>query len=367
MWRFSAILAISACCFATLNSQTTYLNRPDLMAAADSCLRHTYGFSFTAARQYQLSLEKKTPQHPAPPFLEALILYWEHFPLTPDDPESVRFTGLMDSSIQRAKAMIEEESTRLEGIFFDLFSRAFKAMYWADNGKSGKVIPDLRIMFKHTKEGFELKDEFPEFYFTTGLYNYYIEAYPDAHPIYKPLVSFMQEGDKELGLTQLNHAIQHTVYLRVESLLFMSIIQLHYENDLNTAALYAERLYREYPGNLFYRGHLVTILLHQHRYDRVREVLERNTPKEGCYSEMIRNLAGGFMAEKETGDIQAAEEMYREVIALAEVIGPFADSFKAMGCMGLSRLYEKQELSDESKKYARKASNLTVYSFILDE
>jgi len=64
-----------------------------------------------------------------------------------------------------------------------LFGRAFKAMFWADNGKSGKVVPDLRTMYKRTKEGFELKDRFVEFYFSTGLYNYYIEAYPEAEKL----------------------------------------------------------------------------------------------------------------------------------------------------------------------------------------
>ena len=262
---------------------------------------------------------------------------------------------------------MENESTRLEGVFFDLFSRAFKAMFWADNGKSGKVFPDLRTMFKHTKEGFDLKDEFPEFYFSTGLYNYYIEAYPEAHPIYKPLLAFMQDGDKELGLTQLNHAIHHTVYLRVESIRFMSLIQLHYENDLNSAALFAEMLNIEYPENLYFQGHLVTILLHQHRYKRVREVLDRKSVQEGIFNEMIRELASGFMAEKEAGDHLSAERKYQEVLAFAEEIGPFADSFQAIAYMGLSRLYEKKGLPEASKKYARKSSNRTTYSFILDE
>ena len=266
-----------------------------------------------------------------------------------------------------AESMMETEQSRLEGIFFDLFARALKAMYWADNGKSGKVVPDLRTMYKHTVKGFDLKDEFNEFYFSTGLYNYYIEAYPEAHPVYKPLVAFMQEGDRELGLVQLNHAINHTVFLKVEATLFMSLIQLKYENDLNTAAIFAERLYREYPGNIFYQGHLITILLHQHRYDRVGEILEQTNSQEDAYSEMIRQLAGAFMEEKVSGNDDSAGKKYWNTIGLADSFGPFADLFKAMGYMGLSRIHESRDLHGEAKRYARKASNLTVYRFILDE
>ncbi|MEN8155381.1 MAG: hypothetical protein ABFS10_00400 [Bacteroidota bacterium] len=380
MWRFLAIPGLIICCSISLHSQSNYLDRPDLMALSDSCLHHTYNFSFVKARQFQQTLRNKTPDHPAPPFLGALILYWEHFPLIPDDPETNQFIELMDRSVALAQRMMEDKERELEGLFFDLFGRAFKAMFWADNGKSGKVIPDLRTMYKHTKAGFALKEQFSEFYFSTGLYNYYIEAYPRAHPVYKPLLSFMQEGDMELGLKQLNHAIHHSIYLRVEAMLFMSLIQLNYENDLNTAAIYAEKLYREYPGNIYYQGHLVAILLHLHSYDRVREVLletglagspprrarEVNLQSDN-YSEMIRQFSAAFLAERESGDETTAEKRYIRTIELAGSFGPFTDNYRAMGYMGLSRLYAKKNLQSESKRYARKAENHTAYRFILDE
>lgn len=348
-------------------AQVSYLNRPDLLDRVDSCLQHTYNFSFDRARHFQQELMKATPEHPAPHFLEALIVYWENFPLTPDNDESDRFIDLMTGTVKLAEEYTEGGNTHLEGVFFDLFGRAFKAMYWADNGKAGKVIPDLRTMYRHTLEGFDLKDQFDEFYFSTGLYNYYIEAYPEAHPVYKPLVSFMTDGDMKLGLRYLNHAINHSIFLKVESMLFMSLIQLKYEEDMNTAAMYAERLHREYPQNTLFQGHLVTILLHQHQYRRAKEVLESGETQDDSYSEMIRVMAGAFVAEKEAGNLQLAGKGYWKTIELANSFGPFADLFKAIGYMGLSRIHENKGLHGEAKRYARKASNHTVYSFILDE
>jgi hypothetical protein len=273
----------------------------------------------------------------------------------------------MTHTVKIAGKYIENERTYLEGVFFDLFGRAFMAMYWADNGKPGRVVPDLRTMYRYTKEGFKLKEQFNEFYFSTGLYNYYIEAYPEAHPVYKPLVSFMHEGDKQLGLMQLNYAINHAIFLKVESMLFMSLIQLNYEKDLNTAAIYAERLHRNYPRNRYYQGHLITILLHQHRYQQVLEVIDSMKAQDDTYSEMIRLLADAFISEKQTGDQRRAGKGYWETIEQADRFGPFADIFKAMGYMGLSRIHEKKGQTTETKRYARKASKLTVYSFILDE
>lgn len=350
-----------------MQAQISYLERPDLLERVESCLQHTYNFSFQEAREIQQQLEKNTPDHPAPSFLEALILYWENFPLTPEKEAASTFVDLMDQTVEMAGTYMENTDTNLEGVFFDLFGRAFKAMFWADNGRSAKLIPDLAPMYKQTKEGFNLKDQFPEFYFSTGLYNYYIEAYPEAHPAYKPLVAFMQDGDKTLGLQQLNYAINHTVYLKVESILFMSLIQLKYEKDLNTAFLYAERLHRGYPRNTYFQGHLITILLYMNRFSQARQMIATMKDQHDDYSEMIRTMSSAYLEEKETGNQRRAERDYRKTIEYATSFGSFTDSFTAIGYMGLSRIAKSNGDHKEASGYARKAGRYTSYPFILDE
>jgi hypothetical protein len=361
------ILLILMIRFTPALSQVTYLDRPDLLRKVDSCLQHTYRFSFSSATEYQKELQEETPDHPAPYFLHALIVYWKNFPLTPEHDRSDQFIELMDRSVHLAGSYLVSEDTYLEGVFFDLFSRAFKAMYWADNGKATRVVPDLGTMYRHTVEGFGLKEKFSEFYFSSGLYNYYIEAYPDAHPVYKPLVSFMRKGDKELGLVQLNTAIQQTIYLKVESILFMSLIQLHYEEDMNTAALYAEKLYMKYPRNTYYQGHLIMILLHQQRFRNVRKILEKIDHPRNIYAAMVHETATAFLTEKETNDLNLARKEYLRVIERAETIGPFADRFQAIAYMGLARISEKSGESFDALRYRRKASRYTSFNFILNE
>lgn len=367
MQRALASMLFICLSWSASRSQVSYLERPDLLEKVEICLQYTYSFSFQEARSIQSELLEATPDHPAPLFLEALIVYWENFPLAPSMEESKEFIMLMDRVIELAEVLREDPTSYTEGVFFDLFGRAFKAMFWADNGKTGKLVPDLGNMYRYTKKGFELKEQFVEFYFSTGLYNYYIEAYPEAHPGVKPLVAFMHKGDRELGLKQLHHAINHVVFLKVEAILFMSLIQLKYEYDINSAAIYAERLIQDYPGNIFYQGHLITILLHQHRFEHVRDLLLATANQKDPYSEMIRKLSLAFMAEKESGELNRSRTAYLELVELAESFGTFADIYKAMGYMGLSRLYEKQGLHRDSEKYARLASRHTSYAFILEE
>ena len=150
-------------------------------------------------------------------------------------------------------------------------------------------------------------------------------------------------------------------------MLFMTLIQLNYEDDLKTAALYAERLHREFPGNIYYQGLFISILLHQHRFAMADKILESMKSQEDVFSEMIRQFASAFLLDKTSDSDAEAGKKYLRTIELADSIGPFADTYKAMGYMGLSRLYDRKGLYSESRRYARKASNYTVYSFILDE
>jgi hypothetical protein len=85
------------------------------------------------------------------------------------------------------------------------------------------------------------------------------------------------------------------------------------------------------------------------------------------WSALVRTLAEAFMAEKQGNKDGVADQKYQMLLELANSFGPFADVYAAMSYMGLSRLYEKKGLENEAQKYARKASKLTSYRFILDE
>lgn len=335
------------------------------MRMAEECLRLCYAHEFTEAKSLLGKIKTDNPGHPAPPFLEALILYWEHFPLQPGMIQSEAFVALMDLSIERAAPMLEATDTHVEGSFFDLFGRAFKAMYWADNGKTAKAAGDLRIMYQRTREGFDLVDDFSDFLFSTGLYNYYIEAYPEAHPIFKPLVAFMHKGDRQKGLELLGRAMEECIYLKVEARLFMTLIQVNYENDLDQAAIYARELLEDFPKNMYYQGLALTIFLHQQRYEEVRALSESMSSQSDPYSLMLKDVARAFLAEHE-GRAQDARLGNYHAIGKAELIGPLADTFRAMAYMGLSRLSGMEGNESEARKYQRKASSCTSYHFILE-
>ena len=63
---------------------------------------------------------------------------------------------------------------------------------------------------------------YSDFYFFTGVYNYYREAYPEAYPVYKPLALLFPKGSKTKGLEDLLIASKNSIFLKAEAFSFLS-------------------------------------------------------------------------------------------------------------------------------------------------
>jgi hypothetical protein len=349
-----------------VESQENILNEPEILTEVEQCLHAMYGWDFTRAKQIQTTLSAKLPDHPAPDFLRGLILYWEQFPLLPDDPATDDFILSMDRVIEKAAVMLKRDPDNLEGIFFDMHARAFTSMFWADNGKPAKVIPDLNPMYRQTLRGMERKDEFNEFYFSSGLYHYYITAYVEAHPIYKPIAVLFKKGSREQGLKELEYAIRNTTYIRTEAILFMSLLQLNYEHNLDRASDYAAMLYNAYPDNLYYLAHYTIILLHQGNYSVGNILINRLDAMDDPFAKMLTPVFQGFVYENLHGKDHEAVSLYHQGIESSEKFGDFAGIYRAIAYAGLSRISERKGDDREARKLERHSASESSYRFILD-
>jgi hypothetical protein len=332
----------------------------------EKCLYATYGFNFPEAKDVQKELEEEMSQHPVAWFLSALITYWEFFPILPDDPQVNIFISDMDRAIELAGGMLSKDPNSMEGIFFDMHARAFKAMFWADNGKTGKVIADLNNMYRSTLLGIDYKEEFNEFYFSSGLYNYYIEAYVEKHPMYKPIALLFRKGNKKDGLEELQYAIHNTTYIRYEAILFMSLIQLNYEKNMPLALEHAAQLYNHFPRNIYYAGQYLIILVHSEQYAVASALNSNLTDKNDGFHRMIHQLIEGFISEKQRNDFTRAILNYEESIRQSENYGPIANLYAAIAYAGLARIAEKEGDPVAARKYKKNSSRLSDYEFILE-
>jgi len=347
-------------------TQQNILNDPLVQERVQDCLYYTYGFKFEKAIELQKILQSDLPDHPAPYFLKALITYWKYFPLLPADSETKEFERLMDKSLALSGRMLEKDPKSLEGIFFDLHSRAFIAMFWADNGKPARALLDLDNMYRMTMKGIILKEDFNEFYFSSGLYNYYIEAYVELHPVYKPIIAMFREGNKTLGLKELEYAADNTTYIQYETLLFLSLLYLNYENNAEYALDHAAELYNNFPDNIYYTGHYLIILLYNSKFTISSLIMDGIDRKKDDFHEMIYEMTNGFLLENKEDNIFQARAAYTKTIEIAESYGPIANIYAAIAYAGLERIAERKNQASDARKYHRKSRQLSVYEFILE-
>ncbi|MFW5644753.1 MAG: hypothetical protein ACOCZL_02460 [Bacteroidota bacterium] len=356
------LLLISS--FYTTNAQKRLLDNEKILESAHQCITASYSYKFDLAREALSEIEDYTPDHPVVLFLKGFILYWEHYPIIPGHPREAEFLTYMEDCIKISEQWVKKSERELEAIFFDSFSRAFFAMYWTDNGKTSKVFPHLNTLYKHTMEGFELKNEFNEFYFTTGLYNYYIEAYPQKHPAFKPVVILFQKGNREKGLKQLEYCAENAIFLRVEAKLFLSLIYLNYEIDFKRASEYAAELYREFPNNSFYTGKYLEILLFHDKYFLAPVLLNHLKKWKDPFSQMQYHLYHGMYLEKSEKKYEKARAEYQKALTLSESFGVFGGAYRAIAYMGLGRYHKIKGKHSRASKFFRMAKNETQYEYI---
>jgi hypothetical protein len=348
-------------------SQNVLLKRNDLLPEIREILSLTYGFDFTLARKKLADIQKEIPEHPATTFLEALIIYWENYPLTLQNKNSSAFLKLMEETSLKAESMVEKNPDDLEGIFFALYSRAFYIMFWSDNGKPFKVFPYLNFLYKQTIKGMERKFEFVEFYFSSGLYNYYIEAYPDKHPVYKPVKILFRNGNKTEGLQELGYCAENAVYLRIEAKYFLSLLYLGYENNPKKASEIAAELYKEFPKNICYIGNYANTLLFDKKYSIAEIIIQNMAKNTDTFSLLQRHIHYGYLLEKYKKDYTGSLQEYQSGLELTEEFGENANLYKALAWMGIGRDFKRKGNMAEASRYFKLARTVSSYNYVIND
>lgn len=324
-------------------------------------INQVYNCEFDAAENTLVYLRESYPSHPVTSFFEGLIYYWKYYPLIPGKPGAVEFEEVMEETWQRS-LLLKEDGNETEGVFFELMSRAFIVMYHADNGQPSKTIPHLGKIYRDIMVSFDLQERFIEFFFITGLYNYYREAYPEAHPIYKPAAIFFRKGDKTRGLQMLRFAAEKTDFVHVEATLFLSLIYINFENRIDSAVWYASQLHQHYPDNGYFLSKYTEMLLADQQYEAALDPILHLMSMDD-YNQMKGTVFMGIYEEKKLNNPGKSRIYYEEGLRLAESYEERANHIKAYAFMGLSRYYLDKGDDRQARAYRNKAKNASSYAY----
>lgn len=343
----------------TANLRAQVLNDTASLQLVKNTVDHIYNMRFIQAGESCDQINKKYPQHPVVYLLRGMIIYWKSYPVMSGTPEGIEFEKQVRLCMSKCESY--KPDNEAEFLLANLCARGSLLAYYAGNNLHSKILSLARPSYRYLRLSFQFTDTFPDFYFFTGLYNYYREAYPAAHPAYKPIFAIFPRGDKVKGMDQLRTAFQKSIFLKAEASTFLSSNYKYFENDYKDASYFSRTIYMDYP-NIVYMINCVEDLLLIKNYDQAEKII--NSPQSktnnNYYNAQITILKG-ILNEKKNKDLKKAEQLYSDGIAQITQFGSYGDQYAAYAWFGLSRIRGIKKDIHNQRAFRRKALGLADF------
>jgi hypothetical protein len=322
---------------------------------------NVYNFHFNDSREICRKIAQRYPGHPVNFLLNGLILYWEDYPLLPTSPDH----GLFEENLRHCIELCEKEnntSTKDEFLITNLCARGFLLLFYSDNNLNKEVIPLAISTYKYIRLAFENTSVLPDFYFFTGLYNYYTEAYPEAHPVYQSVALLFPKGNKAAGLKDLENCARNSYVLNAESSSFLSNIYINFEINYPQAAIHTKSLHDKYPNNTqYFAGYIKSLLLIRNYDEAEKQIILAQTFSENKYFAGQLTILHAILQEKKYRKYKSAEAFYNQGLKQISDYGNYSKEFSAYAYFGLSRIRGKFNDATGKKYFLEKANDVAVY------
>ncbi|WP_461141615.1 tetratricopeptide repeat protein [Spirosoma pomorum] len=325
-----------------------------------------YGQEFAEATSLIRQLQTRYPQHPIGPILRATLLEQQYVPVEQNPTAASQFVQAANQGLALAKQMLERNENDPEGILFAMTAHSYLALLYNNKDESLKAVGESKKAYPYLKQGFELLDQSPDFYLTTGMYNYYVERYPMDHAVVRPFMFFFQDGNMQLGLKQMDVASKKGILTRAGANYYLAHIYLKHEMNPQKAALYSKYLVDEYPANPLYGMRHAEALLLAGRYNEAKPYVQRLKQSSNKLVTMAVLVFDGILDEQAERDDKAASANYQAALKL-----PFNEAYTkeyhAMAYAGLARVAARDNNRNQAKAYYKKVLSVGAYKSLIKE
>jgi len=318
------------------------LQDPSAVDLVKKGISHIYNLEFDDAQEILNKINSEYKGHPATYMYKRLMIYWQNYPLTPLLPVNKGFELQLQTCMRLCEST-DDWMDNPETLLLDLGARGLLMLFYSENDMSGDIIPMARVTYRCIRKSFQFTSVYPDFNYFTGLYNYYREAYPEHHPVYKAVAFLFPSGDKEKGLEELRTAAENSIFLKAEAYSLLSWICLYYEDKFSEALYYSRTLFGEYPANRTFMGEYVKNLIFLKKYNEAEEILKASAITENTYFQGQRAVFNGLIREKKYHDYSGAEDYYVEGIKDMKTLGARGEDYQNLGEEGLKRIKSLRE------------------------
>lgn len=364
MKKIFVLVMLSFCIFFKSNAQI--LNDANTRQLISLGLDKMYSYDFKESADVFLKVKAKYPQHPVFYTLMAIQTELQYFPLKDYPNQQKVYLAYLSQSRALAEAMLDKNEEDIEANFFELATLGYLAAYDADNQEFMKAVGVAKKAYSHLKKGLELTDKQPEFLYSSGIYNYYRIEYPETHPVIKSVIWMFADGNKKLGLQQLDLATKKTIFVKTEAAFYAGYVYMKYEANPAKALYYNSMLSEKYPENLLFQMQRMDFLTALGKYDAADEIADKILKQKGVMFQCAGTIFKGLIAEKDKKDDKLAEMILQKGVKMP-YDERFTKDFHGLAYMALARIAKRAGQQSKVKEYAKKASKLAEYKATLAE
>lgn len=325
-----------------------------------------YNYEFKEADSYFHHVKAKYPKHPVTPLLSALQVQWQNLPVEQNPKALAQYLALLEKCQLSAETLLKDQSKKAEAIFFLVASHGYIALVLNYKKEQVKAANESRKAYGYLKDGKQLIEKNPEFLFTSGLYNFYRIQYPETHPIVKPAMIFFENGNKKLGIQQLEQAVQKSVFSRIEASFYLMNVFLKYESNYPKALVYSNWLHERYPNNLIYTMRHAESLMMNGKIDDALPLIQQLKRTNDKVYVLAGNLFEGLMLEKFKKNDKAAAEHYLSVLKM-HPNERYTNDYYAMAYAGLARISIRSGNNKRAEELYRKCLEYAEYKSTVSE
>lgn len=271
-----------------------------IKGALENLMKALYEFDLNKADSISDSLLKAWPEHYLSWFARTSYLWWEII----SSPQTGELETIYREHIARSMSLARTHFSRNpdhSDIFYFISLYAMQARLDAKNGAYIRAMRNGRNAISYVEQSRGKESQYEGFYLTSGLYNYMTIQAARRYPFLKIYSLFYPEGNRELGLQQLNSITESdNMVWSTEANYFLMRMYLDMEQDASKALLYAARLTREYPSNLifqYYHYQVLKALNDKESVDNKREEIRARALGNHSITDTHRHYFYGLVSE----------------------------------------------------------------------
>lgn len=291
-------------------------------AEAGRGLDALYDMRFAEARRRFDALAAQHPGHPAGPFLQALVPWWQILNDLADESRDRDFLRRMDEVVRLADRRLRRERDDPDALFLKGAALGFRARLRANRRDYVRAARDGRAAMDYVLAVYEREPRRADYGFGRGVYDYYVSALREDYPRIRPVLAFFPHGSRQRGLSLLERTFVEGDYLQAEAAYNLAQLYYLHERDAFRTMGYVSWLRTHYPNNAFFHtfeGRALSSFGRAAEAERVwRSVLALHSRRRPGYGtsaaeQALYYLARGAMGRGDYGEALGLLHRLRQV------------------------------------------------------